>query len=91
MSYLFKRLSKKRIWKIIFKERLTEPLHLNFFSVFVFLFGSFRKKVTYDLVLRPQHAFGILQAADKAKSIGKSEMTIIEFGVANGGGLIRFL
>ena len=43
------------------------------------------------MVLRPQHAFGILQAADKAKSIGKSEMTIIEFGVANGGGLMNMI
>ena len=51
----------------MYYERLSEPLHLNAISAFVALFGSFRRKVEYDLVLRPQNAFGILKAADSAK------------------------
>ena len=86
-----RRLFEKRIWNIIFKQRLTEPLHLNIFSFFVLLFGSFRKKVAFDLVLRPYHAFSILQAADNAKSMGLKKITVIEFGVANGTGLMNMI
>ena len=91
MSYLIKRLTEKRIWAKLYKERLSEPLHLNFISLFVLVFGSFRKKVAYDLVLRPQHAFGILAAADQAKQQGLKSISIIEFGVANGGGLMNII
>lgn len=91
MSYLSKRLLEKNIWRKVYKQRLSEPLHLNIIAFFVFIFGSFRKKVAYDLVLRPQHAFGILKAADQAKQRGFSEISIIEFGVANGGGLMNMI
>ena len=91
MSYLLKRLSERRIWHKLYLERLSEPLHLNFISLFVFLFGSFRKKVTYDLILRPQHAYGILEAADQAKQHGISRISVIEFGVANGAGLMNII
>ena len=62
MSFLLKRIAEKRIWKRIFIERLTEPFHLNCIAFFVFIFGSFRQKVAFDLVLRPYHAFAILKA-----------------------------
>lgn len=91
MSYLLKRLSERRIWHKLYIERLSEPLHLNFISLFVFLFGSFRKKVAYDLVLRPQHAYGILEAADKAKKQGFKRISVVEFGVANGAGLMNII
>jgi hypothetical protein len=91
MSFLTKRLSQKRIWKRIYRVRLTEPLHLNFISLFVYLFGSFRNKVFYDLVLRPHHAFSILKAADLAKEQGLKSISILEFGVANGSGLINMI
>ncbi|WP_179005531.1 hypothetical protein [Winogradskyella forsetii] len=67
MSFLLKRLSQKRIWNRIYKERLSEPLRLNCMSIFVYVFGSFRSKVLYDLILRPHHAFDILKAAYQAK------------------------
>ena len=91
MSFLIKRLAEKNIWKKLFIERLTEPLHLNFISFFIYIFGSFRKKVAYDLVIRPQQAYGILAAADQAKLRGLSAITIIEFGVANGAGLMNMI
>lgn len=91
MGFLLKRLSQKNSWNKVFKQRLTEPFHLNVMALFVFIFGSFRRKVAYDLVIRPQHAFGLLNAADQAKTRGFTEITIIEFGVANGAGLMNLI
>ena len=91
MSYLLKRLSEKNSWNKIFKQRLSEPLHLNMIAIFVLLFGSFRKKVAYDLVVRPQYAYGVLSAAEQAKERGLKKISVIEFGVANGGGLMNMI
>jgi hypothetical protein len=49
--------------------------------------GTFRERVRFDLVDRPQHAFGLLAAADVARFVGVDEITAIEFGVAEGAGL----
>lgn len=83
------KLAKRRIWRRIFSERLAEPLHLNLLSIPVLAFGSFRMKVAWDLVVRQQYAFGALEAADIAKACGLSAVTLIEIGVASGGGLIN--
>uniref|UniRef100_UPI00404AD41C hypothetical protein n=1 Tax=Gelidibacter sp. TaxID=2018083 RepID=UPI00404AD41C len=91
MGYLFKRLTDKNSWNKIYKQRLSEPLHLNFIAIFVAIFGSFKQKVAYDLIIRPQHAFGILEAAENAKKIGLKKITIVEFGVANGAGLMNMI
>lgn len=91
MNYLLKRLLERRSWKKIYKQRLTEPFHLNFISVFVYLFGSFANKASYDLVIRPQYAYGILTAAMEAKKRNMTKITVIEFGVANGGGLMNMI
>lgn len=84
-----KKLSQKYIWQRIFYERLTEPMHLNLISFFIALLGSFRQKVAFDLVLRQQHAYALLNAADYAKSLGYKKVTAIEFGVAAGAGLLN--
>lgn len=91
MSFLLKRIAEKRIWKRIFIERLTEPFHLNCIAFFVFIFGSFRQKVAFDLVLRPYHAFAILKACDAAKKQGLKKIKILEFGVANGAGIMNMI
>ncbi len=49
--------------------------------------GEFRSRVRFDLVDRPQHAFGLLAAADIARFSGVQEIIAIEFGVAEGAGL----
>lgn len=87
--YLLHRLRKREKWKKIFVERLTEPLHLNMLSAFVAVFGSFRAKVAFDLVVRQQYAFPILKAADLAARLGLRRITVIEFGVATGAGLLN--
>lgn len=51
--------------------------------------GSFRDKVRYDLVDRPHYACGLLMAADMARFCGYHTITAIEFGVAEGQGLIN--
>lgn len=86
---LFKKIVKPYILKRIFLERLSEPLHLNFISLFVCLFGSYRLKIYFDLILRQQHAYGILFTTEKAIKEGYKKLTIIEFGVANGAGLVN--
>ncbi|MGH8615120.1 MAG: hypothetical protein ACREYF_24635 [Gammaproteobacteria bacterium] len=68
---------------------MTEPLHLNLIALLVAIAGSFRAKVVFDLVLRQQHAFSLLKAADYAKELGIPRITAIEFGVANGAGLMN--
>jgi hypothetical protein len=88
-KYLSQRLQKKNVWKRIFRERLTEPIHLNCVSVVAALFGSFRTKVDFDLVFRAHHAFSLLKVADWAKKYGIPRVTAVEFGVANGAGLLN--
>ena len=70
-------------------ERFSEPIHLNVLSIFIALFGSYRSKVACDLVLRHQHAFGLLSAAGQAKQPGYERISVFEFGVAAGAGLLN--
>lgn len=88
-SPFFKKLTNRYIWKRIFYERLTEPIHLNAISVVVALLGSFRLKVAFDLVLRAHTAYSMLKSAELAKSLGIRRVSVIEFGVAMGAGLLN--
>jgi hypothetical protein len=83
------KLAKRRVWRRIFLERLTEPLHLNLLSIPVLAFGSYRSKTAWDLVVRQPYAFGVLEAADIALAHGLSAVTLIEVGVASGAGLMN--
>jgi hypothetical protein len=88
LVYAFKRsISHRGKYEKIFVERLTEPLHMNFISLFVLLFGKFEHKVAFDLVVRQQFAFPILHAARQAAARGLRRITMVEFGVASGAGL----
>lgn len=89
MSFLIRKLSKSHIWKRLLVERFSEPLHLNLMALFVAAFGSVRAKIFFDLYIRQQHAFGLLTAADDALTCGSKNVTAIEFGVANGAGLLN--
>ena len=88
LKYL-KKLSNAYIWKRILYERISEPLHMNFLSLFILFFGSLRNKIDFDLVLRQQHAYALLNAADQANKYGYHKVTIFEFGVAAGAGLLN--
>ena len=87
--YFLHKLARRRIWRRIFMERLTEPIHLNALAVAVWLFGSYESKIEFDLVLRPQHAYGIMRAAQAARELGIRKVALVEFGVAGGAGLMN--
>lgn len=52
--------------------------------------GPFSLRMKFDVVSRPQYAFGIYHAARLAKVLGIKQISCIEFGVADGIG-IRFM
>ena len=60
MNYVLRRLMLPGKLRKVFVERLMEPIHLNFLSLFVALFWSHRAKVDFDLIVRQQYAFPIL-------------------------------
>src|SRR5260370_41352860 len=78
----------KRLGRVLY-ERFPEPLHLNIFSIFVALFGSYKAKIAFDLVVRQQYAFSRLKTAELAQAQGLKSVTVIEFGVAAGAGLMN--
>lgn len=49
--------------------------------------GGLRERIRFDLEPRAPYAFGLLAAADAARFFGFTQVTAIEFGVAEGGGL----
>lgn len=88
-TYVLRRALAGKKGRKIFVERLTEPLHLNLIALGVALFGSYRAKVDFDLMVRQQYAFPLLFAADEARRLGLSRVTVVEFGVAAGAGLLN--
>jgi len=49
---------------------------------------SVHTKALWDAVNRPQYLVGVLYAADQAKREGRDAISVIEFGVAEGDGLL---
>lgn len=89
MKYILRKLMEPHVWRRLAYERLTEPIHMNLAAAFVALFGGFRAKVAFDLVVRQHNAFALLKTADLAKRLGLKELTVVEFGVAAGAGLLN--
>lgn len=77
--------SRRRLWL----ERGVEPLHVNLVSAWVALFGSTRDKILYDLVPLQSYAYGIEKATAIALKYGVRGITLLEFGVAAGRGLLN--
>jgi hypothetical protein len=73
----------------MFIDRLTEPLHLNILAIFVAIFGTFRAKISFDLVLLQHYAYSVLSAAEMAKRLGLPAVSVVEFGVAQGKGMLN--
>lgn len=89
MSLLRYLLGKPDFWRRFMLERATEPLHLNVLSVLVAGLGSTRAKIIFDVLVRQQHAYGILRAADEAASRKLPGVTVVELGVGGGAGLMN--
>jgi hypothetical protein len=87
---LRKKLMRPHTWRRILYERLlAEPMAANVASAIVAVFGNYRTKIAFDLIPRQFYAFGLLAAADTAKRFGIKSLTALEFGVAEGAGLIN--
>ena len=54
-----------------------------------FKVGSFQIRCKFDAVNRPYYAFGAFHAAKLAKALGLKSMSVVEFGVARGEGLLN--
>jgi hypothetical protein len=78
----------RRLGRVLY-ERFPEPLHLNILSIFVALFGNYKTKIAFDLVVRQQYAYSLLKTAELARGQGLTSVTVIEFGVAAGAGLVN--
>lgn len=50
--------------------------------------ASFKQRLDYDAVDRPHYGYGVWQAATQAKALGINRISVYEFGVAGGEGLI---
>jgi hypothetical protein len=50
---------------------------------------SFLTRLEYDAVVRPYYAFCMHNAAALAKALGQRKLSVIEFGVAGGNGLVN--
>jgi hypothetical protein len=62
---------------------------MNVLSLLVLVFGNLRHKIEFDLIIRQHHAYALLNAADQAKQYGYKEISVFEFGVAAGAGLLN--
>jgi hypothetical protein len=49
---------------------------------------TFKQRLDREAVVRPYYAYGTYHAAVQARSLGMSRMSVIEFGVAGGNGLV---
>ncbi len=68
-----------------------KPLGLIIQMALAKRFGSFAIRQHFDLISRPQYAYGMLRAAMLAKKLGKQSTTVYEFGVWNGDGLAKMV
>jgi hypothetical protein len=53
--------------------------------------SDFRERELWGVVDRPCYAYGMLRAADLARYFGKKKVTVCEFGVAQGAGLLNMI
>jgi len=72
-----------RIWKRIYLKRLDVPIIYNILSLFVFIFGSFLKKINYNLVTRQLYAFSLKEAFKRSTIEKVKKILITKFGVTS--------
>ena len=79
---------------IKFIEKITlhqHPLRVSLLRRLLreFPFTSYSYRASIDAVVRPQYAYCIIEAAKMAKNMGLKRISILEFGVAGGNGLVN--
>jgi len=89
MWAFWRTIARSHVIKRIVIESLTAPVHLNLLSLLVAVFGTYRARIAFDLIIRQQHAHGLLRAAQVAKALGLPLVTVVEMGVGGGAGLMN--
>ena len=72
---------RRKLWSLLINEASGARHDLQ----------SFRDREHYGAILRQPYAYGMLRAADVAMYCGKKAVTVIEFGVASGEGLLNMV
>ena len=72
---------KRKLWITFFGRKSWEKHSVHLI----------RELSRYDLINRPNYMYGMLRAADVAKYFGNRQVTVIEFGVASGAGIINMI
>jgi hypothetical protein len=70
---------------------LASPPQLLATRIWLRFFGSLRLKEQYDVLPRSNHAYAMTRAASLARYFGYKKVTICEFGVASGHGLMNMI
>jgi hypothetical protein len=68
-----------------------QPFSLLVARVFIKIFGSTLQKERFGVLHRNYYAYGMVRAAKIAKNLGKDKVTVCEFGVAEGRGLLNMI
>lgn len=72
------------------KQLVFDPYPLRTFAKQVVKkFGSFEQRVKIGAVSRPDYAYCVYQAASLAKKLGHKRISVLEYGVARGDGLLH--
>ena len=66
-----------------------KPQNIFFKTWKKFPVGDFRLRLDYDIFPRPHYAFCVYHAARQAHALGLDRISVMEFGVAGGNGLIE--
>lgn len=69
-------------------QMLANPALIRQWMLFRSDSASFKRKLDYDAVERPHYGYGVWQAATQAKALGINRISVFEFGVAGGAGLL---
>jgi hypothetical protein len=69
-------------------EVLTNPRRLYRYYLKCTNSGTLQARIDYDVYQRPNYAYGVYNAALQAKALGINHISVIEFGVAGGNGLV---
>ena len=78
IKYLFDRI----------KFLIKYPIHFSIIYLYAFIFGTLKQKIFCNIFRLPHYAYCVYIAALRAKQLNLKNVSVIEFGVANGRGLI---
>jgi hypothetical protein len=72
---------RRKLWTLLSDEKSWARHNLT----------KFRDRERFGIISRPNYLYGMLRAADLAKYCGKECVTVLEFGVASGAGLLNMV